>query len=612
VNATAVHAQVIAEVGINHNGSPETLRELVYAASESGASAVKFQYRNPHRAYVNRERELGDEIVGHAISSAHLEPELICGAADLANQLGMMAGVSFFTIEDLPDVIALRPSWDFFKVPSAELSNLELALELLRHAVPLFLSTGAHTEAEISKVLEKLPFEADWSPFHCVSNYPTHMRNARLGYLRWLAAKWNRPVGYSSHDIDWEMCIVAAMNGAAYIERHITLDKSQKGLDHSSSSTPDEFKRLTRILGGLPEALTGDHPRSPNQGELVNRQNLGRSYFFGRDVLRGETIDRSDLIYASPRITLDANVREYIGRVTVRDCPAGTPLDRNAVTPLLAVPDQAINFCDSLRIGIPVRPHDQDHLLRGIPVRTVEYHLSFGDVERIDAITPPSGLRHASVHLPDYISPNRLMDPFAADRDIRSDSRRLIERTSTLAARLQDLLGETVPVVGSFPNLDSRHEGYLNPLKGLVDESAAKGVQILPQWLPPFAWYFGGSVPVHAFCDPEELEVVADQGLAICLDTAHLAMSCTYFDADLDDAITRALPLARHIHLGDAFGIDGEGVALGHGNFGSSRMMPDVLRSPHNKIIEVWQGHLSEGAGFKHEVSQILANWGDL
>lgn len=204
------------------------------------------------------------------------------------------------------------------------------------------------------------------------------------------------------------------------------------------------------------------------------------------------------------------------------------------------------------------------------------------------------------------------MDPFAAQLDVRSQSLHVLEKTATLAARLQDLLGEAVPVVGSFPSLDSRRPDYLRPLAALVEQAVDRGVQILPQWLPPYAWYFGGSVQVHALCDPAELDDVARQGLDICLDTAHLAMSCTYVGSDLDGALARSLPLARHIHLGDATGIDGEGVALGQGDVGSSAMLSSVLLAPFNKVIEVWQGHLSGGEGFKSEITNLYAKWGDL
>jgi sialic acid synthase SpsE/sugar phosphate isomerase/epimerase len=610
MNIRESRVQLIAEIGINHNGSSEEVSALVQASAASGAHAVKFQYRNPDRAYVHRARELGDEIVRHAISSAFVEPADLCRAADLAQQLGMRAGISFFSIDDMPDILELRPSWDFFKVPSAELANVELNQELLRRGVTVFVSTGAHSEAEITSAFEKFPTEADWVPLHCVSNYPTHMRNARLGYLQWLKGRWNRPVGYSSHDIDWEICLAATLCGAEYIERHITLDKEQEGLDHSSSSTPDEFATLARILAGLPEAISGNHPRSPNQGELANRQNLGRSYFFRRDIARGETIGRESLVYASPRIALDVDVTDYIGKAAVRDCAAYSPLDRTVVTAPAQVSDKAIDFCNALRIGIPVRPHDQDDLLRDMPLCTVEYHLSFGDVEGSDSLVPSPGVRHASVHMPDYISPTRLMDPFADDLDVRSQSLHVLDRTATLAARLQDLMGDSVPVVGSFPSLDSRRPDYLLSLAAIVERAAERGVQILPQWLPPYAWYFGGSVPVHALCDPAELDDVARQGLHICLDTAHLAMSCTYVGSDLDAALARSLPLARHIHLGDATGIDGEGVALGHGDVGSSAMLPSVLRAPFNKVIEVWQGHLSGGEGFKNEITNLYAEWG--
>ena len=93
--------------------------------------------------------------------------------------------------------------------------------------------------------------------------------------------------------------------GASTIERHITLDRSADGLDHSSSSTPDDFKRLVAFAKDLDLLLSGDQPRQPNQGELLNRQNLGRSFFAAKELSIGHILEIEDLVYRSPNVGLN-------------------------------------------------------------------------------------------------------------------------------------------------------------------------------------------------------------------------------------------------------------------------------------------------------------------
>ena len=106
-----------------------------------------------------------------------------------------------------------------------------------------------------------------------VKTYPVSEINSKLGYINYMQKTWKRPIGYSSHDENWEICILAFSLGAKVIERHITLDKNQFGLDHSTSSTPEEFKKLANIMANFDEILSGNSKREINQGELINLQN---------------------------------------------------------------------------------------------------------------------------------------------------------------------------------------------------------------------------------------------------------------------------------------------------------------------------------------------------
>ena len=135
--------------------------------------------------------------------------------------LGLEVGVSFFDIQDIYDFGASVADFDFFKMPSAELTNAPLVDALMAQERHLYISTGCHTEAEIEAAFSRLP-EDGWSPMHCISNYPLSLQNARLGYISHLRRPWNCEMGYSSHDDYWEACLLAMQLGANVVERHIT------------------------------------------------------------------------------------------------------------------------------------------------------------------------------------------------------------------------------------------------------------------------------------------------------------------------------------------------------------------------------------------------------
>ena len=278
---------IIAELGINHDGSEDVARALIDAAAAAGVWGVKFQYRNLANTYADGARQIGDEILQKEIIRNFLAPGQIISLSRHAQSLGIKPGISFFTPEDIEDFGPEIELFEFFKVPSVEFTNTALIKRLESLDKTGVISTGAYTEAVIGEMLKKLDREY-WIPLHCVSNYPVAITSPKLGYLKHLGRLWGAPVGYSSHDDHWETCLLAMQLGAYVIERHITLDKTAEGLDHSSSSTPDEFERLVLFSENLDMQLAGDGPRIPNQGELLNLQNLGRSYYASAEILEGQ------------------------------------------------------------------------------------------------------------------------------------------------------------------------------------------------------------------------------------------------------------------------------------------------------------------------------------
>ena len=143
----AIHPiKIIAEIGINHNGEKDIARQLIDAASKAVVQCIKFQYRNIDRTYSGNKNEIGDEILDTEIRRSYLCPSDLNELCAYGKSLGLEVGISFFIVEDINDFDGSLSNYDFFKVPSPELKNVELINSLLSLGRGLFISTGAHDE----------------------------------------------------------------------------------------------------------------------------------------------------------------------------------------------------------------------------------------------------------------------------------------------------------------------------------------------------------------------------------------------------------------------------------------------------------------------------------
>ncbi|MBN9669921.1 N-acetylneuraminate synthase family protein [Roseibium aggregatum] len=606
--------KIIAELGINHRGSLEVAGKLIDVASEAGAWGAKFQYRAKDGFY-QATHEIGDEILSREIDDCYISSEDILKLTAEIKGRGMAAGISFFKFADAADFGDRIAEFDFFKVPSAELLNEELIVSMAGLGKPLILSTGGHSEEEIFQAVEATRSLSDVIYLHCISNYPVLLGNQQMGFIRTLAEKTGSPVGYSSHDQDWEVCLVAAANGATVFERHLTMDKFGKGIDDSSSSDPEEFKRLCKLLNAY-DAVQGDGRREVNQGERINMQNLGSSLYASRAISPGEALTEDNTVVKAPRKGLTwAQVKRRGLETLKRPVAAGTAISEFYFTePKPPLSAELVSFCDDKQLSIPIRLHDARTLQTRFPIRNFELHLSFQEVASFRS-NMAAGLslldlaRHYSIHIPDYIDSKTLIDPLSDDDRVREGSDLVIATCVDLALELQARTGAAVPVVGSFSRLlpEGKRETY-ERLKFVLEEAGHKrGIPIYPQWLPRIAWYFGGADVLDMFCGADDIDIVNEIGMELCLDLSHLILSANYAKQDWRGWCDRLMPLARHIHIADATGIDGEGIEFGKGDLGNPGI---YIEAPGRKVLEVWQGHLSEGDGFENAILQLGENNG--
>lgn len=597
---------LIAEIGINHNGSFATAKELIIHASRSGSNSIKFQYRNLLRAMSITGYQIGDEILDAEISKSYLPPNLLIKLAKFAKSLDLEVGISFFDKKDVNDFKNNLALFDFFKIPSVEFSNTDLIDELIITKKKILLSTGCCNEREISRIANKYKKE-NLVFLHCVSNYPAAIHNVKLGYITWLKDKYNFPVGYSSHDENFLTCLVAIGMGINYLERHITMSKLSSGLDHTSSSTPDEFKILSFFCNSTTNLLNGNSPRKINQGEFLNLQNLGRSFYSNRNIKAGEITKEFDFAYRTPRTGIGFyDFKKSVGKKIIKDIKKDEVLSLLHFNKFQKASKNSIEFCISNRIGLPARLHDIDILSKHIPVKDFELHFSFGEVlNKFDQFNIDHSKRY-SIHLPDYISSTQLIDPFSDNNHIRKLSAQIIVNTVNLAKKIRDKTKEKVPIVGSFSLHRDDFLAFYGNILGLTDLFCSKtDLEILPQWLPPIAWYFGGSVPLGVFNDNFAANQIKNKNIAVCLDTSHLFMCANAKTIDLQFAKKILMSQSKHFHISGATGIDGEGTDFIGLNEYENKIISECVKNEHRKIIEVWQGHLDGFRGFHKSINDL-------
>ncbi|MGF0236716.1 N-acetylneuraminate synthase family protein [Rhodococcus sp. IEGM1300] len=606
------HTFVIAEVGNNHNGSVELAKQLVDASIESGADCVKFQLRNREALYRrkadgSRAEDLGVEYIQDLLDKVelsvdeHLQIRRYCAAK----------GISYIcTPWDEPSVEVLA---DFdvpaLKIASADLCNPYLIAKAAQLGKPLILSTGMSLEHEIVRAIEQLNgLGVPFALLHCNSTYPAPETDIQLGYLARLR-ELHGLIGYSGHERGTAISIAAVALGAKLIERHITLDRGMEGPDHLASLEPEEFRQLVEGIRQVEKALPWTGPgRHASQGELLNRENLGKSVIAARAIAPGEVFEQSMLRVASPGQGLPPyRLIDLLGKKAGRAIPQGDFLFDSDLSEQAEVRRE---FAMPILWGVPVRYHDFLQYEQWIKPDLFEFHLSYRDL----SVAPQAYLRQVEcsrlvVHAPELFENSELLDLVADDLDYRQRS----------IANLQRVVDATLQIAEFFPNADSllivaniggfsadepfpvsqRAELYRRFQESCAQVDFGR-TELIPQNMAPFPWHFGGQRHQNIFMMPQELaEQAKALNLRLCLDLSHLQMACFHFELDFQAALKLLLPYSAHLHVADAKGSNGEGVLMGTGDVDWPATWTQLKAYPQVSFIpEVWQGHKDHGAGF--------------
>ena len=268
---------MIAEIGINHNGSLDTAKKLIDVAVDAGCDAVKFQKRTidvvytPEELARPRESVLGD-------TNGDLKRGLEFGEKEYQeiDRYCKEKGILWFASpwdEGSADFLA-KFYVPCYKIASASLTDDNLLKHVRSKGKPVILSTGMSTEEQIRHAVEVLG-EEDLVILHCTSTYPGADEELNLNVIPWLKEQFSCPIGYSGHEVGVYSSLVAAVLGACVVERHITLDRAMWGSDQAASLEPQGIRRLVRDIRAIPVWL-GDGKKRVFESELPILEKLRR------------------------------------------------------------------------------------------------------------------------------------------------------------------------------------------------------------------------------------------------------------------------------------------------------------------------------------------------
>ncbi len=296
---------IVAEIGNNHQGDLSIARDMVHAAAAAGADAVKFQKRNMDSLFTRSGRETpytGKNSFGPTYGEHRLALELNMDAMAelkaLSEKLGLVFFASAWDLVSAQEMLGL--GMELFKVCSADLVNIPLLRLVGRSGVPVVMSTGMSDWHDVDvAVAEMRRFSDRMVLLHCNSSYPCPDELVGLPVITALARRYGLPVGYSGHESGLGPSVASVALGACVVERHFTLDRSQRGTDHQASLEPGHFAALCAMIRET-EAAMRLRKKQVCPTERASAAKLRKSIVFARDLPAGHVLSAADITVKCP------------------------------------------------------------------------------------------------------------------------------------------------------------------------------------------------------------------------------------------------------------------------------------------------------------------------
>lgn len=328
---------VVAEGGVNHNGSLDVAVMMARAAKRAGANVVKFQIfkadklatRSADPAEYMTLGTIGNKTQYELLKALELSYAQFRDLKIECDKIGILFAASPFDEDSLEFLLSLETP--FIKIGSGEITDIPLLERAGRSKLPVILSTGMATLDEIGAAVEALEREK-LILLHCTSDYPTQVHDTNLNAMRELERRFGVPVGFSDHTLGFGAAAAAVALGAVVIEKHFTLDRELPGPDQRASLTPEQLSMLVNTIREV-EVSLGKPQKIITPSEMKNRLAVRKSVVAAKLITKGQVIARADLACKRPGDgILPSQIGEIVGRTANTDIEADTKISKSMIT----------------------------------------------------------------------------------------------------------------------------------------------------------------------------------------------------------------------------------------------------------------------------------------
>lgn len=302
---------IIAEAGVNHNGSIVLAKQLVDIAAEAGADFVKFQTFKaenlvsksaPKAQYQSQNVQNFEETQFKMLKKLELSEDhhhILFEYCKLKKIGFLSAGFDELSVDFL-DLLGVS----MFKIPSGEITNKPYLQHIARKKKDVIISTGMSNMLEVKNAIQVLLNEGlsleNIIILHCNTQYPTPMKDVNLKAMLTLQNEFGTSVGYSDHTLGIEVPIAAVALGAKFIEKHFTINRDFEGPDHKASLEPNELKSMIGAIRNIEEAMSGNGEKTPSNSEIENINVARKSIHYSQNFPSNHMLDYSDFIMIRP------------------------------------------------------------------------------------------------------------------------------------------------------------------------------------------------------------------------------------------------------------------------------------------------------------------------
>lgn len=318
---------IIAEAGVNHNGSFENAKKMIDIAFDSGADIVKFQTfkaektisKFAEKAEYQKENTGNTESQLEMVKKLELSFENFKELKEYSEEKGIIFISTPFDFESIDFLNNI--GMNIWKIPSGEITNLPYLRKVSKVAKKVIISTGMSEINEIRDALKILKENGveEISILHCNTEYPTPMKDVNLRAMQTIKKEFNLEVGYSDHTLGIEVPIAAVALGAKIIEKHFTIDKNMIGPDHVASLNPEELKSMVVSIRNIEKAL-GSKDKIISESEFKNKAIARKSIVANNDIKKGEIYTEYNLTTKRPGNGISPmKWDEIIGKKAIRD-----------------------------------------------------------------------------------------------------------------------------------------------------------------------------------------------------------------------------------------------------------------------------------------------------